>query len=173
MTILETERLRLRNMTDTDLDTLSAFLQDSEAMYAYEGAFSDDEVRAWLQRRAEERKRGDGLGLWAVELKSTGQMIGDCGITRQHTPSGERLEIGYHLRRDCWHNGYAIEAARACKHYAFEVLCVPEVCSIIRDTNLASMNVAIRNGMMVRDRFVKHYRGVDMPHLVFVVRKTS
>ena len=171
MMILETARLRLREMTDADFDALAAFLQDSQVMYAYEGAFSDDEVHAWLQRRAQERERGDGIGLWAVELKATGEMIGDCGITRQATPDGEMLEIGYHLRRDCWHNGYAVAAANACKRYAFDVLDAPQVCSIIRSTNVASMNVAIRNGMVVRGQLVKHYRGVDMPHLVFAVSK--
>lgn len=46
-----------------------------------------------------------------------------------------------------------------------------EVCSIIRDTNTASQNVAIRNGMTIQDRWTKHYRGVDMPHYRYVVYK--
>lgn len=170
MTILETERLRLREMTDADFAALAAFLQDPRVMYAYEGAHSDDEVRDWL-RRNRERYSADGFGLWAVELKETGDVIGDCGLTRQATPSGEVLEIGYHLRYDYWHCGYATEAAIACKRYAFETLGAAEVYSIIRDSNTASMNVAIRNGMTVRGQFVKHYRGVDMPHFVFAVSK--
>jgi len=172
VTILETERLRLREMTDADFPALAAFLQDSRVMYAYEGAFSDDEVHAWLRRNFE-RYLADGFGLWVVELKATGEVIGDCGIMRQETPSGEVLEISYHLRFDHWRNGYAIEAASACKHHAFDVLGASEVCSIIRSTNAASMNVAIRNGMVVRGQFTKHYKGVDMPHLVFAVSRDA
>ena len=74
------------------------------------------------------------------------------------------LEIGYLFQRPHWHKGYATEAAKACKRYAFEVLGAGEVCSIIRDTNTASQNVAVRNGMTITDSWTKHYRGVDMPH---------
>ena len=77
------------------------------------------------------------------------------------------LEIGYQLRKDKWRQGFAAEAAVACKHYAFETLGAREVFSIIRDNNFPSQHVALRNGMSVRGSFVKHYYGVDMPHLVF------
>ncbi|MGC3657996.1 GNAT family N-acetyltransferase, partial [Enterococcus faecalis] len=63
----------------------------------------------------------------------------------------------------------AIEAAAATKQYAFDVLNFPEVISRIRDTNLASMNVAIRNQMLVRDRYMKTYRGNSLAHYVFSV----
>ena len=85
----------------------------------------------------------------------------------------EVLEIGYLFRRDCWHRGYATEAARACKAYAFEKLEAEEVCSIIRDINEASKRVAIRNGMMKTDVWTKHYRGVDMPHFRYVIVKAD
>ena len=168
-TILETERLLLREMTEADLPALSAILMDAQTMYAYEGAFSEAETREWLERQFA-RYRTDGFGLWAVALKETGEMIGQTGITWQQV-EGERVpEIGYLFNRAHWHKGYAAEAAAACKRYAFETLGFPEIYSIIRDTNRASMNVAIRNGMLVRGRFMKHYRGVDMPHLTFSVR---
>ena len=104
-------------------------------------------------------------------LKETGAFIGDCGITMQDWNGREVPEIGYHLRRDKWHQGYAAEAARACRDYAFTVLGFPEVYSIIRDTNFPSQRVALRSGMAVRGSFVKHYRGIAMPHLVFSVKR--
>ena len=70
-----------------------------------------------------------------------------------------------------WHNGYAIEAATACRKYAFEVLGADEVCSIIRDTNMASQKVAIRNHMKKEDTWTKYYRGVNMPHYRYVVHR--
>jgi len=168
--ILETARLILREITPSDLPDLSAILQDEQTMYAYEGAFSDAETREWLNRNLK-RYQEDGFGLWAVILKDTGAMIGQAGITIQAV-EGERVpEVGYLFNRRYWHNGYAAEAAAACKAYGFAVLGFSEIFSIIRDTNIASLNVAIRNGMLIRKRFVKHYRGVDMPHFVLSARK--
>ena len=160
----ETTRLILREMTDADYDALRAIMQDPQVMYAYEGPFTDEEVRAWLNRQLERYVRF-GFGLWAVVLKETGRVIGQCGLTMQPGKEESVLEIGYLFRRDAWHRGYATEAARACREYAFSVLGTREVCSIIRDTNLASQNVARRNGMTPRDTWVKHFRGVDMPHI--------
>lgn len=165
--ILETERLYLRELTQEDYPSLCRILQDEETMYAYEGAFCDKEVQEWLDRQISRYRRW-GFGLWAVILKETDQMIGQCGLTMQPWKGEEVLEVGYLLERNFWHRGYATEAARACRDYAFEVLQAKEVCSIIRDTNLASQKVAIRNGMCRKDSDIKHYKGVDMPHDRFV-----
>ena len=163
--IIETPRLILREMTQEDYPALAAILQDELTMYAYEGAFSDDETQRWLDR-ALAGYQDYGFWLWAVVLKSTGEMIGDCGITWQDV-EGERVpEIGYHFNRAHWHNGYAAEAAKACKEYAFETLGFKEVFSIVRSTNIPSKNVAIRNGMIIRQRVIRHYKGLDMPHFV-------
>ena len=100
-------------------------------------------------------------------------MIGQCGLTYQECDGREVLEIGYLFEKAYWHQGYAMEAAAGCKQYAFEQLHAPEVYSIIRDNNFASMNVAIRNGMTVRGRIIKHYYGMDMPHYVFCVKNPN
>jgi RimJ/RimL family protein N-acetyltransferase len=168
--ILETERLLLRRMEQSDYHNLAEILQDPDVMYAYAHAFEDAEVQAWLNRQ-QERYRTDGYGLWAVILKKTGEMIGQCGLTQQDWSGTSVLEIGYLFKKEFWHQGYATEAAKACKAYAFDKLAADEVYSIIRDTNFASMNVAIRNGMLVRGWFVKHYYNIDMPHYVFSAKR--
>lgn len=169
--ILETERLFLREMTQNDFESLCRILQDEETMYAYNGAFNNEEVQQWLNRQlARYQKYKHKFGLWAVVYKETGDMIGQCGLTMQPWKDREVLEIGYLFRRDCWHKGFATEAAKACKEYAFTVLHADEVCSIIRDINLPSQHVALRNGMKHVDTWTKHYRGVDMPHLLFSVK---
>lgn len=166
--ILETERLYLRELIPSDFESLCKILKDKDTMYAYEGAFNDDEVQEWLDRQIARYKKW-GFGLWAVVLKETNEMIGQCGLTMQPWKESEVLEIGYLFERLYWHRGYATEAAKACKKYAFETLNATEVCSIIRDTNFASQNVAIRNGMTRADTWIKHYKGVDMPHDRYVV----
>ena len=167
--ILETERLYLRKMEQSDYSALCKILQDEEVMYAYEHAFSDEEVQEWLDRQ---RKRYEdyGFGLWLVVLKDTEEVIGQCGLTMQDCNGKQVLEIGYLFQKAYWHKGYATETAVACKKYAFETLKAKEVFSIIRDNNIPSQKVAKRNGMKVVDQFVKHYYGMDMPHFVFSIK---
>ena len=170
MTVLETERLTLRELTEEDYPALCAMLMDEQVMYAYAHAFSETEARAWLARQME-RYRTDGFGWWAVLRKSDGDLIGQCGLSWQDWEGRRVLEVGYMFRRDAWHQGYATEAAVACKRRAFDQLGAEEVFSIIRDNNLPSRAVARRNGMTVRGSFVKHYYGIDMPHLVYSVTR--
>ncbi|WP_459476936.1 GNAT family N-acetyltransferase [Clostridium saccharoperbutylacetonicum] len=168
--VLETQRLTLREMTQGDFLDLCKILQDADVMYAYEGAFNLDEVQAWLDKQFK-RYKEYGFGMWAVVLKETGTMIGQCGLSMQEYNNRKIMEVGYLFQKEYWHNGYASESAIACKEYAFDKLNATEVYSIIRDTNTASQNVAIRNGMTCIDKFIKHYRGVDMPHVLFSVKK--
>lgn len=168
--ILETERLYLREMTQKDFDSLCKILQDKDVMYAYEHAFDNAEAQTWLDRQIE-RYEKHGFGLWAVVLKETDEMIGQCGLTMQDYNETEVLEVGYLFQKEFWHKGYACEAAIACKNYAFEKLNATEVYSIIRDNNIPSQNVAKRNGMTACDSFVKHYYGIVMPHIVYKVKR--
>lgn len=151
-------------------------------MRAYEGPFSDDDVVHWLARMRQ-RYMADGMALWAVELRDTAEMVGQCGAALQPAwgapdgrvfpgSAGPRVvEVGYLFARDHWHRGFATEAARACRDWAFENLDVDAVHSHVRDTNLASMNVAIRLGMLARGRFTKTYRDVTMPHIDFRIER--
>ncbi|WP_420844663.1 GNAT family N-acetyltransferase [Lacticaseibacillus parakribbianus] len=166
--IYETKRLIARPLTQADWTSLSLTLCDPATMYAYAHGFSEAEVQAWLDNQLR-RYREDGFGLWALERKTDGRFVGQCGLTKQQFLGRPVIEIGYLLQRDYWHQGYACEAAIGAKAYAFSTLAVPRVWSIIRDTNFASMNVAIRNGMLVRGRDVKHYYGLAMPHYGFAV----
>ena len=168
--IIETKRLYLRKMNQNDLPFLKKILQDKQVMLAYEHAFSDQEVLNWLNKNLI-RYQKDGIGLWAVILKENDKMIGQCGITYQQYNLQQVFEIGYLFDKDYWHHGYATEAAVACKKYAFETLNVNEVYSIIRDNNIASKKVALRNGMRKVDQINKHYYGIDMPHDVYVIFK--
>lgn len=168
--ILETARLQLREMTFSDMEALALILKDEKVMYAYNGAFNDEETFAWMEKQLR-RYNEFGFGLWGVFLKDTQEMIGQCGITMQEYKSAQVPEIGYLLACKHWHKGYATEAAIACREYGFNTLRFDTLYSIIRGTNTASRQVAIRNGMKPIDTIIKHYRGVEMPHLVYRVRK--
>lgn len=164
--ILETPRLLLREMDISDMHSLRMILQDEKVMYAYNGAFDEQETVMWMQKQLQ-RYKDFGFGLWAVVLKESGEMIGQCGITMQEYNDTIVPEIGYLLAYKHWHKGYAIEAAAACRDYGFSTLHFDAIYSIIRDNNIASQKVAIRNGMTPIDSVIKYYRGEEMPHKVY------
>lgn len=110
--ILETDRLYFREMNRADYGALCKILQDEETMYAYEGAFSDEEAQEWLDRQLSRYQKW-GFGLWAVILKETGEMIGQCGLTMQPWKDEEVLEIGYLFRRP-WITGSSITGVWIC-----------------------------------------------------------
>ena len=92
--ILETERLVLRKLEQSDFDEVCKLLQDPVVMYAYEGAFNEQEVQAWLDKMFW-RYENEGMALWGVIEKGSGELIGQCGITYQDF-NGKRVpEIGY------------------------------------------------------------------------------
>ncbi len=71
-------------------------------------------------------------------LKGGGEVIGDCGLTRQIVDGVEEIELGYHVRRDLWGQGLAPEAARACRDYGFDRLHTERIISLVRIGNLPS-----------------------------------
>ncbi len=146
MIILETQRLFLREMNMNDYDALYAVLADREIMQHYPYVFDEERVKSWIERNMN-RYRENGFGLWAVCLKETGEMIGDCGLTLQNI-DGEMLpEIGYHIRKDCQRKGYAKEAASAVLKWAFENTDYPAIYSYCKYTNEPSYKTAEAIGM--------------------------
>lgn len=150
--ILETERLFLREMTMGDFDALYAVLSDPEIMQHYPYSFDEERVRSWIERNMK-RYTDDGFGLWAVCLKDTGEMIGDCGLTLQNIDGQMLPEIGYHIRRDQQRKGYAKEAAMAVRDWAFGNTEYPALYSYCKYTNVGSFKTAESIGM----NFEKEY----------------
>ena len=171
--LIETNRLIIREMQQSDYDALCRILCDEEVMSAaYESAFSPEEAQNWLNRHLK-RYEDYGFGLWAVVLKETNAMIGQCGLTLQPWKGKELLEIGYLFQKAYWHKGYATEAAIACREYAFTVLNADSVCSMIRDTHIASQNVAVRNGMKIIDKTTKNFRNTEMEFFLYSVDRAK
>lgn len=150
--IIETERLILREMTWADFDALYAVLSDSDTMQHYPHTFDEDSVRGWISRNME-RYQVFGFGLWAVVLKETGEMIGDCGLTMQIIKGQIRPEIGYHIRKNCQRRGYATEAAKAVRDWAFMNTPFNIIYSYMKHTNEPSYKTAIAYGCHLVDEF--------------------
>lgn len=166
--VLQTSRLLLRKLTEADLPDLAQMLLDPEVMYAYEHTFTPPEVEEWLKRQ-QGRYAQYGFGLWAVVDRRTGEMIGQAGITLQDCEGVLVPEIGYLLKKKFWHQGYAQEAALACRDYAFQVLGMERVYSIIKTDNLPSIRVAKALGMKPVKEFDAEYFNGPVRHVLYGV----
>lgn len=145
---IETPRLVIRSFTPDDAEAL------------HERVFGDEEVMRYIPRGASpsvERTRGaverfmrhereHGFGLWAVELRATGALIGDCGLVYVEG-RGPEIEVAYHFAKEWWGRGLATEAARACLDHGFRVLALREIIAICMPEHVASRRVMEKAGM--------------------------
>ena len=166
---METKRLILREMTEEDFDDLYRVLADSDIMAHYPYTFDDARVRNWIARNRE-RYRIFGFGLWAVCLKETGEMIGDCGLTMQLIGGQIKSEIGYHIRADRQKKGYASEAARAVRDWTFRNTPFNMVYSYMKYTNEPSARTAMAYGCKQVDEFADEENGITK---VFGISRTE
>ena len=168
--ILETSRLYLRKIQKNDDRLISEILQDIDVMYAWEHAFSNDEVADWINENRM-RYEKDGYGYWAVIHKMSERLIGVCGLLKEQADYENYVGLGYIFNKDYWGRGYALESASACVDYAFHTLKVKELTAQIRPNNLPSRKVAEKLGMEVKKEFIKRYRGKEMLHLIYFLER--
>ncbi|MFZ3321615.1 MAG: GNAT family N-acetyltransferase [Usitatibacter sp.] len=142
---LETPRLKLREFRESDLDQYAVMCADPEVMryLGTGGTLSSDETwRAIAGMLGHWRLRG--FGMWALESKETGELVGRAGFIY---PAGwPGFELGWVLGKPYWGRGYATEAAREALRWGYEVLKRDRVISLIRKANKPSIKVAERLG---------------------------
>ena len=154
----------MREFRPEDVDALSKVLSDPETMKYYPEALDQAGVQEWIDRNCR-RYENDGHGLWAMILKSSGELVGDCGLALQEVDAEKLIEIGYHVRRDLWGEGLAPEAARACRDFGFSKLGAERLISLIRPENQPSRRVAEKTGLTIW----KQTRWRNILHLVYAV----
>lgn len=144
--MIETERLVLRNYTSVDFDALYEIMSDTETMQHYPAPFDENKTRNWIAWNLDNYEKY-GFGLWAVVLKETQEFVGDCGITLQNIDGEILPEIGYHIHKKYWRNGFAKEAAQAVRDWVFQNTQYDTIYSYMKYTNVASYSTAIAIGM--------------------------
>ena len=153
MIVLRTERLRLREMTDGDVDLVLSILKDPVTESVWQKSFTREDAAAWV---AKQRRRyaADGFGYWICERLADGAVVGQAGVmTLEFDGGGREPGLGYILSGEHRGAGYATEAARACLDWAFERIAgAARVIAAILPENRASMAVAERLGMRARGR---------------------
>jgi ribosomal-protein-alanine N-acetyltransferase len=162
---LETPRLCLRLMRSSDLDDLLKIFGDPVVMASFGGAtFNREQMERWMQRNIEHQNLR-GYGLFSVILKSEELLIGDCGLEHMIVDGDQATELGYDFRSDYWNQGFATEAATAVRDYAFNVLHLPCLISLIRVGNGASKRVSEKIGM----RFVVEITRNGIPYWKYAI----
>jgi RimJ/RimL family protein N-acetyltransferase len=133
-------------MVNSDADDLLQIFSDPEAMKYYPSTKDRDQTLEWINWNRSNYKKY-AIGLWSVELKLSEQFIGQCGLVPQDIEGNLETEIGYLFIRKHWGQGFATEAAQACRDYGFRTLDCSRLISLIKGENKASIRVAEKVGM--------------------------
>lgn len=154
MILFETERLAVRPWTAADAAAAFAVYRDAEVTRFLSTTRTHetlDDSHAWLQQMAEyNAARPAGMGRWAATLRATGEPIGSLGIAP--LDGGPEIEIGYHIGRAWWGQGYATELARGGRDYAFDTLGLSRLVGVTFSDNLASQRVLTKIGLRHQGR---------------------
>ena len=153
---LESARLLTRKLNLGDVAAWADFFKDEEAVgFLPNPGFVSCEERAkyWIDKQLK-RYADKQFGLQALIDKRTGQFIGQCGLLEQTVDDTTEVEVGYHIFKKHWGQGYAPEAAKLFIDYAFKNKLTDSVISIIAVDNIKSQRVADKNGL-IREKQTK------------------
>ena len=145
---IETDRLTLRRFRSEDTDTMVAINADPRVMEYFPATMLREATLAHLARISDHWET-NGFGLFALEIRENGQMIGFTGLTipTYSVPASPCVEVGWRLSPDAWGKGFATEAASACLQWGFSELDLKEIVSFTFAGNTRSRRVMERLGM--------------------------
>jgi len=145
---IETKRLILRPFEERDVDDI-AFYADPDVMrFIPRGPDDPSKLKEIFTRvlaRSRDMWARHGFGLWAVELRQSGRVIGHCGL--QHLDGGEEVEVFYLLDKPYWNQGIATEATKAALRFGFDVAGLSRIVAIAIPENVGSLRVMEKAGL--------------------------
>jgi RimJ/RimL family protein N-acetyltransferase len=141
--LIETDRLLLRRFSPEDLDHFVALHSEPEVTRFIRPLGREEAAERLHRDEVEWAERGHGI--LAVFEKAGGEFVGRAGL--KYWPQFDETELGWALRREAWGQGYATEAARACRDWGLAELDVPYLTAMIVPVNARSIAVAERLGM--------------------------
>ena len=170
----ESKRLGIRQLELSDVDNLFEILSDPETMQFYPKPYSKDETEGWI-RKSIQSYINNGFGLWALILKNNDQFIGQCGITMQNIDHKVVPEIGYHVNKKYWNQGFATEAALSCLQYGFFELRLEEIFIHTSHRNTPSQRIAEKIRMIKIKEYDKQVsqEGLIDRHIVYSMKKNQ
>ena len=169
-TIFTTLRLAFRPLSVTELPDLIQIFGDKRVMYAWEHTFNIEQINAWIAT-AEKNYKIHGYGFWAAYHTLSGAMVGVIGLIPETINNMQEIGVAYLLKHQYWGNGYGVEGVVGCIKYGFDQLNAPSIIADIRPNNIPSVKLAMSIGMKEEDTIIKHYRGQEMPHTVYRIKR--
>lgn len=163
--IIQTERLGLRNWSNSDLTEMTALNQDEQVMEFFPSTQDSEKTQGFIERM---QKHFDvhGYCYFAADRLDTGEFIGFIGLCRQDYLADRPAftDIGWRLKQAAWGKGFATEGAKACLKFAFEEMNLDKIYSVCSLVNVKSENVMQKIGMQKEMEF-KHPVLGDYPEL--------
>jgi RimJ/RimL family protein N-acetyltransferase len=153
---LQSERLITRKLKETDIAIWEKFFEDSEAVeFLYLPSLelnSNIEYSTHMIKKQLERYKEERFGHQALIDKKTSKFIGICGLLTQEVDGEKEIEVGYHILKKHWRQGYAAEAAKLFIDYAFKNELTTSIVSVIDIENVKSQKVAEKNGLTIHKK---------------------
>jgi RimJ/RimL family protein N-acetyltransferase len=143
---IASDRLRLREFRDDDLDVLAAMVADVEQMTFYPRPKTRDEAAAWIRLNTG-LYATRGFGIWFIEALPGPRFAGYCGIRPLELDQVSEIEIGWHVHRDFWRRGIATEAAGLVCGAAATRFGLTRLVALVHPDHTASRRVAENVGM--------------------------
>lgn len=149
---IQTPRAVIRPYTKADVARVLPILSDPVTMSFWELPPDEEAVAAWVARNARSF-RETGMGRMLVELRETGETVGDCGIMRAEVGGREENDLGYIIHYSYRGLGLGTECARACLEYGLRDLGLRRIVANMPQDHTASARVAEKLGMRLERSF--------------------
>jgi len=146
MTVIETERLVLRELKTHDADFILELLNDAAFLQFIgdKGVRNLDDARQYISEGPGQSYRQHGFGLYAVCLHDA-TPVGICGLVKRN--GLEDVDVGFAFLARHRSRGYAVESAAAVLAHAYRTLRLRRVVAIVSPENLGSIAVLERIGL--------------------------
>jgi [ribosomal protein S5]-alanine N-acetyltransferase len=147
-TRLETARLVIRSLEPRDAGPWLAMVNDPEVVrFLPPGPARTMDTFAEVLRQRQAAEREAGFTLWAVDDKTTGTFVGQCGIRRIDEGAEPEVELAYHYLRASWNKGYGTEAAIAVLAHGLGPAGLDRIVAVVMPENIGSWRVMEKAGM--------------------------
>lgn len=168
----ETERLKFRLHMQEDFEEWVPLFYEKESApnLGMDPSLSPTELcKKWFKKSMNRYEMNLG-GMNVLIDKTSGRLVGQCGLLIQSIEGQQYLEVGYSILPEFWRKGYATEAAQKCRDFAFENDFTEKLISVVNTDNFGSAKVAMNNGMSI-ERKIDDYSG--MPINLFSIKKNQ
>lgn len=156
---LVTSRLRLRSWTMEDAAEFHRLWGDARVIWWGHSPAPEASLGRLADVLARCAAMANGLGWWALEERENGRLVGNAVL--QPAPYDQTIELGYHLMRESWGQGFATEAACAVLSHGFSTLALPVISAVVHVEKQASQRVVARAGLRLTGPLTFN----EMPHL--------